>query len=92
MKLWSGVPCHHLEQVALAWVRAACVSIDVKTTRRVAERGQCGSNAISSLLKNSQTEMSVPPEASGSLKKVGQTFLSGRDSMFFNRLPEQLAR
>jgi len=31
--------------------------------------------------------MPVPPEASGSLKKVGRTFLSGREFMFFNKLP-----
>jgi len=29
---------------------------------------------VNSLLKNAQTEMSAPPAASGSLKKVGQTF------------------
>jgi len=42
-------------------------------------------NGVSSLLKNSQTKMSVPPEASGLLKKVGRTFLSGRDSMVFQQ-------
>jgi len=40
---------------------------------------------LNSLLENSQAEMSVPPEASGSLKKVGWTFLSGRDSMVFQQ-------
>lgn len=30
--------------------------------------------------------MSVLPEVSGSLRKTGRTFLSGREFMFFNRL------
>jgi len=35
--------------------------------------------------------MSVPPGASRSLGKVGRTFLSGQEFMFFNRLLEQVA-
>jgi len=45
-----------------------------------------GSMLPGSLLNNTQMEISVPSGASGSLKKVGRTFLSGRDFLFFNRL------
>jgi len=49
-----------------------------------------------SLLKNAPTEISVPsetaePPKAEQLKKVGRTFLSGRDFIFFNRLFEQVA-